>query len=204
MDKTFRLGAGALAIILASVGFVLLRPKDRSPEEVRRIYFESIKSADPDAFLSVVDRTEIERNGLSRDDIRRLLQEQIRPALTVSSTAPEVIGDGSNGSQLYNHLISIDGREHLLPIAVGKTSDGLRVVLPISTLYMSFVSAKGGLKNQVGAAKLAVYLKGAEHVNEAWEPYKIKYIQLSAAHDPMTTTEFREWTERRMKSGPTQ
>ena len=192
----------AASVLLIGIGLFFTNRRERNPEEVTKLFFQSIANADPDAFLSVVDPTEIKRNQLSKEDIRRFLSEQITPYVRVSSIAPEILGDGKTQSQIFNYVVSIDGKEHLMSVSVAKTDSGLRVVLPISSIFMSFISARGNYHNEKGAEKLVVWLKGASIVERDWDPYKIKYLQLSASLDPITIEQFRKWTEKRIANGP--
>jgi hypothetical protein len=173
------------------------------PLVVAREYREALLSGNVGEVYRLTDPHEFQMNGMTRDDVARFLKEWVQPRLIrVTDDSYEIYGTGSSGWQSFAWgVATADGR---IPISirVAKTDSGLRVVQPLSSLFVTFAAVKDNHLPAVGPDKLVWYAKNARRMAPVLARYHFISVQVDPNRGPMSIEQFASWNEERMRSGP--
>lgn len=191
----------AVAVLAASLAIWWFRRTPADPEAIAEAYREALLAGDTDTVLALAAPDEFKLNGMSRDDVDRFLNRWLRSNIVrgLDPRSRDVFGNGASGFQTYHFGVMTKGGSMPLAVTVAMTDDGLKVVQPITTIFVTFAGQRRGEPNKGGRDKLAAYVENVPTLAAELAPYHIRYIVTGPGEPPMSIEQFGLWSKQRLE-----
>lgn len=193
-------GTIVIALGVATIGWLT---REKNAQAVAERFRDCFLAADAGCIRTLVRDDELLENELDDEmRLRAFLTNVIRPRLRgrIDVGRRDIIGDGKYGHQTFVWYVETERGEVALPITVGKTEVGLRVIDPLSMVVLSICSLDKEGTNRTGTKKYATW---AENL-QAWQPelesHGFRRIRIGIGEQSITLSQFREWCQRRIEA----
>ena len=190
--------ATGIVLLFAGSLWRLRASSAQDPYAIAKAFRSAVLKGDVDAMLRVMSEEELRDNRMSKEDLRRFVNEWLRPRLRQEFDASEdVFGSGATGDQTFTGGLTTREGGLRIGTSVAKTDQGLRVVRPLSSMFVTFAGIKPTGLSAKGADKLKTYEENARRFAPQLAAYRFTRIRLSPESDPITLDEFVAWNRER-------
>jgi hypothetical protein len=143
------------------------------PREIAAEYRRALAGADPKSMLKLAASSELRLNSMSSEDFSRFVREWVLP--------------------------KIHGRAWI-PVTIGKTDEGMKVVQPVSSLVLAFAALrKNGSPPKTALEKLHDYTVNIPAFEGELALYHVRFICPNPNSDPMTVEQFAKFCSKRYR-----
>lgn len=191
--KVILIGAG-LAFAVAGIWawVATKRQESNGPFVIGQKYLEALLHADANEVWRLADHHEFENNGMSKDDLQRFLSGWVTPKIVrVEGDAYEAYGTGTNGFQTYSWGVATTEGRLPIGVSVAKCDDGLKVVLPLTTIFCTFVGVQPNhVRARSGEEVMQCYWENGLRLAPELAPFHFTILQQSASSAPISIKDF--------------
>ena len=183
-----KLYAGFFVLLVsAAVGYLFVQKirADNDPLNIHQKYLTALLRGDADEVWRITDHHEFENNGMTKADLKRFLDEWLRPKIDrIDSDSDDDLGSGSWGVK------TTIGRNPLVT-TVEKCDEGLRVVEPLTDIFCTFV----GIQDNHSMAKtseeiMQCWWKNSLRIAPELAKFHFTKIQQSPSSEPISIVDF--------------
>jgi hypothetical protein len=201
MERKHTVLAGIILVPLFVGLFVSLR-RPASAEQIANDYRDYLFSGNASGIRDLSASSEFRDNKITDENLREFLVSWVHPRFKGEVVPSEgtVVGDGSDGHQIFTWPVRTNHGIVPLSVTVAKTDEGLKVVNGLSSLVITAAALGDDYKRPTGLEKLRRWSENAREFAPKLAQYGLTMIRTTPENDPMTVEQFADWSATRYAS----